>query len=434
MNRLSRMHTTFVLVSVAVLTAATCDLFAQQSRTGRPRGDGFSPRDSGPPVSAGDVVLEEAPAGFDNLTNGFLTQEEFDAAREAFEEHEEIDDGVGPVYNARSCAGCHENPVSGGMSQITELRAGHTTGGRHGSFEDAPGGSLINDRAIDAAIQESVPDSENVTTFRLSLNTLGDGFVEAVDDQTFFAIAEEQARRSHGRIRGTIIQVLVLESEGELRAGRFGWKNQHASLPSFAADAYLNEMGITSPLQPLENTSLGRPVADYDEVPDPEDDGDDVEAFADFMRATKAPPRDLELAQTPEAMNGAEMFESIGCTLCHVPTIVTAPVGTVINGGTLVVPPALGDKAFHPYGDFMMHDVGTGDGIVQNGGQETRNMVRTAPLWGVRIRSRLMHDGQSVTLRDAILRHGGEAQRVTASFRRLRAEQQQDLLTFLMSL
>ena len=96
---------------------------------------------------------------------------------------------------------------------------------------------------------------------------------------------------------------------------------------------------------------------------------------------------------------------------------------------------ALGDKIIHPFGDFMLHDVGTGDGIVQNGGQATRNMVRTAPLWGVRTRSRLMHDGQSLTFNDAILRHAGVGGTQAANnFRNLSPANKANLVAFLRSL
>src|SRR5678816_1148654 len=167
-------------------------------------------------------------------------------------------------------------------------------------------------------------------------------------------------------MRGQFIQVPVLEANNVLRGGRFGWKNQHASLVSFSADAYLNEMGITSPLQPSENTSNGTSVAAFDTVIDPEDDGADVQAFARFMRATKAPPRDTALAATFDAQQGDILFNQIGCNTCHVRSIVTVPTGTVINQGTFVVPDALGNKTIHPFGDFLLHNVGTGDGIVQN--------------------------------------------------------------------
>src|SRR4051812_21462227 len=85
----------------------------------------------------------QAPTGFDNLTNGFMNQSDYDAAREAFEERDGAVEGLGPVYNAQGCVECHQNPVTGAGSQVTELRAGHRDGS--GNFVDAPGGSLIND-------------------------------------------------------------------------------------------------------------------------------------------------------------------------------------------------------------------------------------------------------------------------------------------------
>ena len=124
----------------------------------------------------------------------------------------------------------------------------------------------------------------------------------------------------------------------------------------------------------------------------------DVELFALFMRSTMAPPRDLARAATPNAQAGSTLFNSIGCATCHTREIVTAPPGTLINGGALKVANALGNKRIRPFGDFLLHDIGTGDGIVQNGGQSTRNKIRTAPLWGLRARGRFMHDSLSFSL------------------------------------
>jgi CxxC motif-containing protein (DUF1111 family) len=283
-------------------------------------------------------------------------------------------------------------------------------------------------------IAETIMPGYEVRTFRLSSSTLGLGFVEAVDDATLLDIARNQPALSGGRINGTALNVPILETRNTRRVGRFGWKCQHGSLVSFAADAYLNEMGITSPMQPTENTSNGHSVADYDGVPDPEDDGDDVEAFANFMRATKAPPRDMDLANTADALVGAQLFQDAGCAICHVTTMTTMHTGTAINGGKFKIPAALGDKIIHPFSDFLLHNVGTGDGIVQNGGQSSRNKIRTAPLWGLRTRTRLMHDGESVTTADAILRHAGEATYVTDNYRALSNAQKKQLLTFLGSL
>src|SRR5438093_555204 len=183
--------------------------------------------------------VTEAPTGFDNVPNGFTTATQFKKDKDIFEDREEIANGLGPTYNAQACAECHQNPVTGAISQVTELRAGHLDAA--GNFVEAPGGSLIHSRATDASIEEFVPNSEEIRSFRTSLNTLGDGFVECVGDSEFTRIVSEQP----DGMKGQIISVPVLEAGGALRIGRFGWKNQHASLVSFSSDAYLNEMGIT---------------------------------------------------------------------------------------------------------------------------------------------------------------------------------------------
>jgi CxxC motif-containing protein (DUF1111 family) len=394
--------------------------------------NGVKSQDIGPTQVQSPVVpAAEAPTGFDSLTNGLTDQATFDADRAVFEEAETVEEGLGPVFNARACAECHSNPVIGGNSQVTELRAGYFNGKQ---FIEHPGGSLIQERAIDAAIQEYVHYEYAVRTFRLSPSILGAGFIEAIHSQTLADLASDQPSLSDGRIAGQLINVPVLEADNAPRAGRFGWKNQHASLISFAAEAYLLEMGITSPLQPTESTSSGRSVEAFDTVPDPEDEGEDIEFFARFMRATNAPPRDAELAATLEARAGEQVFQEIGCAICHVPTLVTAPPGTIINGGAFTVPEALGNKIIHPFSDFLLHDVGTGDGIVQNGGQGTRDKIRTAPLWGLRTRVRLMHDGRSPTHIDAVLRHAGEATDVIKQFQALSETELNQLLAFLQSL
>ncbi len=406
---------------------------------------------------------DEAPAAFDGVTNGLVDQATHESDRSSFDEAEAVGDGLGPLYNAQACRECHQSPASGGGSQITELRVGHRD--RKGQFVSpsipigdgtvvVTGRTLVNDRAIcpnaafpDQEIQERVPDTENIRALRLSLSLLGDGFVEAVPDETLKAIGARQARETHGRICGMTISVPVVEAPGKYRVGRFGWKDQHASLLSFSGDAYLNEMGITSRLFPAEVATL------CDSVKDPEDATDadgtaDIDRFARFIRATKAPPRDARLAATPDAKKGSAIFASIGCTSCHVPSMETAPAGTQVNGGAYTVPPALGGKVFHPYGDFLLHDVGTGDGIVsavpehfgmrymnmQATFNPTANRLRTAPLWGVRTRTRLMHDAMSVTFADAIARHRGEAARERKKYLCLSEKEKQQLFAFLRSL
>jgi CxxC motif-containing protein (DUF1111 family) len=411
----------------------------------------------------------DAPTGFDNKTNGLVDDATHQADQTKFDEVEQISDGLGPLYNAQSCRECHQNPVSGAASQVSELRAGHLgPDGRfrtpeipinHGS-EIIKDRSLVNDRAIcpnaafpDKEIQERVPETETIRTFRLSVNLLGDGFVEAIADQTLVDLSKEQCKSSHGKICGQVLYVPIVEAPGQMGVGRFGWKDQHASLLSFAADAYLNEMGITSRLQPTEVTNLCNTVSEPNDTPG-SDGLSDIDHFARFIRATKAPARDLRLASSASAQKGLSLFDKIGCVTCHVAPLTTAPAGTKIDGGTFTIPPALGSITIQPWSDFLMHDLGTGDGILQavpehygrqvfqqmsgylskQDFESSRNKIRTAPLWGVRLRPRLMHDGASLTFLDAIKRHRGEAAHVTEQFEKLKRADQEAIIDFLKSL
>jgi CxxC motif-containing protein (DUF1111 family) len=389
--------------------------------------------------------LREAPAAFDNRTNGFDPQgpafdginedtvvalRSFNDNRFVFEEVEHVADGLGPTFNAQSCRECHQNIVTGGASQVAEHRTGRI---ELLQFVESAGGSLIQSRSTNADIFERVPFEDSVSTFRISTNTLGAGFIEAIPNNLLLAIRNAQP----ASIRGTALEVAVLEAGNAPRIGRFGWKSQHASLESFAADAYLNEMGITTPVLPDENTSLGRNVGfgtPYDPVPDPEDDGVDVKAFANFMRSTKAPPRG-PINATVRA--GETLFNQAGCVACHVSTLVTASPGTRINGGALRVRDAVGNKIFHPYSDFLLHDIGTGDGIPVLPGAAfaaTASQIRTAPLWGLRTRNRLMHDGLSFTKQEAISRHANQATAAKNAYNALSQAQKDQVLAFLDSL
>lgn len=207
--------------------------------------DGARPVAAGTPCCTGPACevgtetcqpAEDAPAAFDNQTadDHFLPQGDpiescspdptpgtFEADRFIFGVVDEKADGLGPVYNAQSCRECHQNPVDGAISQVTELRAGRNTTCFLGTcFLDAPGGSLINDRAINPKIQERVPPlltagldrDEPVNTLRTSLNLLGDGFVEAIANETLLAIADSQNTVSSGTVHGTALAVPVLEA------------------------------------------------------------------------------------------------------------------------------------------------------------------------------------------------------------------------------
>lgn len=444
-----------------------------------------SPKDSPQP----------APTGYDNVPNTIVStmtdeqklklQASFDADRKGFESVEEEKDGLGPVYNGASCVECHRNPVTGAASQVAVIRAGKKDP-KTGEFIEPPGGSLIFQRAINPKIQVRVTDEFKIRSLRIATNVLGNGFVECIPDDAIRAVQLNQPKD----MQGAIVLAPVIQrpdhSGGYIsteRVGRFGWKAQEASLLNFSAGAYLNEMGITSPLQRIENSAAGKDVFDFNPRPDVQDQtvepndesktphvfGVDTETFTRFMRATKAPPVDDKPANPKMVARGKELFSTFnkGCAVCHVQTWTTAPLGTEI--GDFKVPASLANKTIEPYSDFMLHNIGTGDGIVQTqhaqrpthgcenkdnitlkkwekgpkvlslftemykayyddeassgksdpkrrkqrvlGGDlvPTADMMKTAPLWGLRVRPQLMHDGLSLTIDDAIRRHAGEA-------------------------
>jgi CxxC motif-containing protein (DUF1111 family) len=428
------------LATFSIIGAAAIVLVGQQSQTEAPAG--FTTPTLGQSVSStGELTVN---SGSQSVSNGIEEPpgDTFALDQAQFERRHDASTGLGPVFNATACVECHNNGVAGAASQFTEQRVGHSDA--NGNFVNPTitinegantitGRSIVNDRSICPQAQEHVPDTENIRTFRAVLNTLGDGFVESVDDKTFLAIAANQAATTDGVIHGEAIQVPILEAPGKTGVGKFGWKDQDPTILSFSGDAYLNEMGVTNRLKPKDVTSVCKVTTDPEDTPDALGMAD-IDHFAQFIRGTQAPPRDTVLAATPDAIAGQSLFNSVGCITCHVATLTTNPPGTVLNGGTYTVPAALGNKVFHPYGDFLLHDVGTGDGIVQAGPADTANKLRTVALWGLHIKSRFMHDNASTTLSDAIQRHAGEAQGVIQSFNFLSTAQQQQLITFLKSL
>src|SRR6201998_3146373 len=277
----------------------------------------------------GQQSVKEAPAGFNtpsfngahSISNGIAEPagDTFALDQQIYELNHSVQTGLGPVTNATACVSCHENPNSGGASQFTELRVGHND--ENGNFVNPTifindgkntitGRSIVNDRAIGPEAQERIPATENIRALRATLNTLGDGFVEAIDDQTLIEIAEQQAQLSEGRIHGEVVQAPIFEAPGQTRVGRFGWKDQHSSLLSFIADAYVNEMGITNRLRPKDVTTVLKTTKDPEDVPD--DLGlADIDHVAQFIRGTMAPPRDTALAATPLAIRGGELFRRI---------------------------------------------------------------------------------------------------------------------------
>jgi CxxC motif-containing protein (DUF1111 family) len=388
----------------------------------------------------------DARLGDDDLFNGFgdlgdevdecenpaVPLRSFRDNKAIFEEREEVDEGLGPTYNDVACSSCHQAPVTGHVSQINEFRAGHVTGS--GTFVAPPGGqTLLQDRSIAPGAQEHANTGLEVHEFRSTRTLLGEGFVEAIANQTLQNNVNAQPSAQRGQLR----TVTVLEAAPATRIGRFGHKSQHASLVSFSADAYLNEMGITSPLQPQDNNILGQSPAPFDDgcdgpCTDPEDDGVDVEAFAAFQRALRAPGRG---PINSDVNAGQNLFNAIGCAVCHTPQFTTAPAGTPINGGAFVVPPELGNKIIRPFSDFALHNIGTSGGIGAEPGVNNRFATTTIALWGVRTKHRFMMQGNAHTIFDAIQLHGGQSAAARNNFNNaLNNTQKSRLIAFVLSL
>jgi CxxC motif-containing protein (DUF1111 family) len=358
----------------------------------------------------------------DECTNPPVANRSFLDNLAIFEEREEVDEGLGPTYNDTACSSCHQAPVTGHVTQINEFRAADANG------NPPPGGqTLIQDRAIDPDAQERINTGLSSHEFRSTRTVLGDGFVEAINSNTLAANVAAQPAAQRGQLR----TVTVLEAAPNTRTGRFGHKSQHASLESFSADAYLNEMGITSPLQPNENNILGVSSAPFDTVADPEDDGDDVEAFTDFMRALRAPARG---AITADVNAGSTLFDQIGCAVCHTRNFTTSTTGTIINGGAFTVPASLGNKIIHPFSDFALHNIGTSGGIGGEPGVNDRFATTTIALWGVRAKHRFMMQGDQHTIFDSIQVHAGQAATARNNFNVLSTTQKNQVIAFVLSL
>jgi CxxC motif-containing protein (DUF1111 family) len=275
---------------------------------------------------------------------------------------------------------------------------------------------------------------------RAALATFGDGLVEAISDQTLIQLAQNEP----SSVRG--VPKMVTENFlTTAHVGRFGWKDDHAFLRAFSGDAYLNEMGITNPDNPVDTSSCATGVTQYgialedtgiEDTIDP-DGRADIDRFTDFMRALAPPPK---LPQNASAMRGSKLFTQLGCAGCHAPSLTTAsnPASFIPNstGGTPMsstVNQALASQTFHPYGDFLLHSMGAlGDGITS--GTAGPTMMRTAPLWGVRAKSVFLHDGRAADLPTAISLHAGQGQAASQGFHALSTSQQQDLVNFLDTL
>jgi CxxC motif-containing protein (DUF1111 family) len=338
-----------------------------------------------------------------------------------FNEVETVTEGLGPVFNERSCAACHTTPAVGGGSNTRMVtRFARRNGGVFDPLANL-GGSLVQDHAIGppdgsphAFQPERVPPVATIVVRRRTTPLFGLGLVEATPDATFLALA------GRGDAPGRVNLVDNVRA-GTKTVGKFGWKSQVPSLFQFAGDAYLNEMGITSADFPNESCPQGNCAElTFNPAPGINDDGSGVAALAQFMALLAPPPRG---AQTRDANDGEAVFERVGCEACHVSTLRTG--SSPIN--------ALDRRTYHPYSDFLLHDMGALGDRLEMGDAKGPEM-RTAPLWGLRFVSAYLHDGRATTLDQAILAHDGQARAARDRFAALSPSDKAKLSAFLRSL
>src|SRR5262245_15188049 len=385
----------------------------------------------------GLALSRAATGGFGDPIRG-LSPDQLQAFRDgqaAFVAVETPADGLGPVYNGTSCGGCHNVGAPGGGSKTLETRFGTTTNGVFDPLANL-GGSLIQTTGIGPQgactfVGEQVPSEATIVARRRTTPLFGLGLVDAVPDAELLALASQQASQ-RPETAGRPNMVIDITT-GDVAVGKFGWKSQVPNLLQFSADAYLNEMGITTPMFPNENCPQGDcSLLACDPVPGVDDDLEDVERFADFMSFLAPPPAQIDVGTgrhftrrrwSYSTYEGGRLFQQIGCADCHVRSLRT--------GASDVA--ALRFRTFQPYSDFLIHDMGSlGDGIEQ--GKATGSEMRTAPLWGLRLLTTFLHDGRASTIEDAILAHDGQGGAARDRFAALPAGEQVNLLAFLRML
>jgi CxxC motif-containing protein (DUF1111 family) len=395
---------------------------------------------------------------------------DFEVTKAAFLTVENINDGLGPVFNEAACGNCHTLGATGGAGEQIERRYGRFVNGVFDPLGNR-GGSLrqlftlgsftaADGRSCTVPLEREPAEATVHNVGRLTTPVFGLGLVDAMPDAFFDGLAAAEP----SAIRGTVNRVPVLlpdpndptQRVGGLRVGRFGWKAGVPTLMQFSADAYMNEMGITT-----QHCVRGTSVLDFatesapngipqslgcDDLAPPAPAGvpagtddsvgdcsggrteiqDDVAEFTEFMTALAPPARDL--SDLIAVQRGEPLFHSIGCAGCHTSTTFRTP-SAPFNG----VP---GNFAYNPYSDFLAHDMGALGDQIGNAGDSlavTRRM-RTAPLWGIRFRNKLLHDGRTTDIPTAVRAHAGQGAAAAAAFNSLSSANQHNVVQFVRSL
>jgi CxxC motif-containing protein (DUF1111 family) len=378
-------------------------------------------------------------------------------------------DGLGPLFNARSCSGCHfkdgrsRPPPSGQPMETMLLRISVPGQGPHGApLPDPTYGDQIQGNAIAGLNREAdvvveyrplphpLPDGESLvlrqpryrlahlaygpaspkllTSPRVAPAMIGLGLLEAVPASALEALADPDDRDGDG-ISGRLNQVWDTARQRPA-PGRFGWKAEQPSVLQQSAGAFAGDMGITSSLFPAENhTAREKACAGQPSGGQPEVSDDILQTVALYARTLGVPAR--RDGGDARVRRGEALFVRARCNACHVATLHTEALPDL---------PELGGQTIHPYTDLLLHDLGAGLSderpAFAAGGREWR----TAPLWGVGLvpavngHSEYLHDGRARNLTEAVLWHDGEARAAREAFERLDRADRGALIAFVESL
>lgn len=353
-------------------------------------------------------------------------------------------EGLGPLFNANSCAECHEDPLVGGTGDEIELHA-TLAGGEVAVWGGTPiphaaalppdedtgptrsdcdllleRGGPVFQLAVTPALRDSLGiESEPVPegapmALRTTPDLFGFGLLDAIPDATLLALADPEDADGDG-ISGRVNRFV------DGRIGRFGRKAFVPTLAEFNAGAFQIEQGITTSAAPNEGSVGGRPLPPgVDPLPEPELPDEDVRIATQFVRFL-APP--LPVARGQEVRRGEKVFAEIGCAACHIPALKTGPSDVE----------ALAHRLVRAYTDLLLHDMGPELADICFGAASASEF-RTEPLMGLRLSRVFLHDGRAPSIEAAIALHGGEATAARDAFNALPEHQRRAVLAFLRSL
>ncbi|HVT84902.1 MAG TPA: di-heme oxidoredictase family protein [Chitinophagaceae bacterium] len=458
------MRKTGLVISIMVFSIA---VFTMCNKASLFPGSGYDNRLSG----GFATVFDETSKAFSHSINGLSDHDEHihELGDAAFEQTfvtapAPVNSGLGAIFNNVSCISCHHNdgkgtPTLGFTTSSMLLRISIPGTDAHGSPLDAPGfGTQLQDQAIfgkQPEIRTSINYADKIVTYpdgssvvlrnpsytitnsyiplpagymispRMAPPVFGVGLLENIPESTILSFADENDADGDG-ISGKPNYVYNSYS-GKTELGRFGLKANNPNILLQVAGAYQQDIGVTNYVFKNESSagqSQSDGLNDDPELPD-----SILNAVAFYVRTLAVPAR--RNTTDPDVMAGEKIFTQINCSGCHKPTVQT---------GVNVAYPYLSNQRIHPYTDLLLHDMG--DALADNRPDflATGKEWRTAPLWGIGLFQKTngvpfyLHDGRARTLEEAILWHGGEAEKSKQQFMRLSQSDRSKLIKFLNSL